>query len=109
MTSSWYYLHVYINLFGKAQIDVIVASQWKCFVGHYMLREHIHCQWGNEVWALPFIEWKNCRLICQEQEMTPSLTKHQLFLQGSGKGNKKELKFWEESQVTCIGEISIAI
>lgn len=61
------------------------------------------------MWALPFIESRNCRLISQEQEMTPSLTKYQLLLQGSGKGNKKELKFGEKSQITCIGETSIAI
>lgn len=60
------------------------------------------------MWALPFIESRNCRLISQEQEMTPSLTPHQ-FLGGSGKGNKKELKFGEKSQVMYSGEMSIVI
>lgn len=41
--------------------------------------------------------------------MTPSLTKYQLLLAGSEKGNLKELKLGEESQITCFGEVSIAV
>lgn len=44
------------------------------------------------MWALHFI--RNCRLMSQEQEMTANLTKHQLLLQGSEKGNKKKPEIW---------------
>lgn len=49
-----------------------------------------------------FTESRNSGLIHQRQQMTPSLTELQLFLQGSGKGSKEELKFGDKLQIEYV-------
>lgn len=47
-------------------------------------------------------EPRSSGLIHQGQQMLPRLAEHQLFLQGSGKGNKEELKFGGKFQIEYV-------
>lgn len=54
-----------------------------------------------------FTEPRSSGLIHQGQQMLPRLTEHQLFLQGSGKGNKEKLKFGGKFQIEYALELRV--
>lgn len=54
-----------------------------------------------------FTKSKNSGLIHQGQQMLPRLSEHQLFLQGSGKGRKEELKFGGKFQIECVLKLKV--